>query len=227
MIVIRPGDAAASHSRGVCRYAILSIPFDRLIRSSDRFDPRQTERWISGPVAVDITPASSQHAADLVGRVFKAAVVGNALASRHAQRFTADDLIGAFIAAAASRCPTVKTTGRPRAPRRRIVRRVSDFLNSMQTGFRSVADMARFVEVPERTLREVVSEEFGLPPKRLLKLRQLYDIRSALRKASLPTTVTSVAADHGVWEFGRFAGQYRQTFGEYPSETLAASRSDR
>ncbi len=34
------------------------------------------------------------------------------------------------------------------------------------------------------------------------------------------TTVTEMATRFGVWEFGRFARDYRLLFGEYPSETL-------
>jgi AraC family ethanolamine operon transcriptional activator len=37
--------------------------------------------------------------------------------------------------------------------------------------------------------------------------------------------VTSVATQHGFYELGRFAGEYRALFGEAPSETLHKARS--
>ena len=45
--------------------------------------------------------------------------------------------------------------------------------------------------------------------------------RAALRAAAPgTTTVTDVAMSYGFFELGRFAGRYRHTFGEVPSETL-------
>jgi AraC family ethanolamine operon transcriptional activator len=139
----------------------------------------------------------------------------------------AKDLIGAFIGAAASLRPAPNGSGRPRASRQKVLARVREFLDSASTRPGSVGEMARHAGVSERTLRQIVSDAFGVPPKRLLMLRQLHDIRSDLLDASLPATVTGIAADHGVWEFGRFAQYYHRAFGEYPSETLAAGHGVR
>ena len=38
------------------------------------------------------------------------------------------------------------------------------------------------------------------------------------------TTVTVVALQYGFYHLGRFAGAYRETFGELPSETLKHPR---
>jgi AraC-like DNA-binding protein len=60
---------------------------------------------------------------------------------------------------------------------------------------------------------------------RLLKVRQLREIRSALLRADPATgTVTNIASQFGVWDFSLFARNYRALYGVSPSETLRKPR---
>ena len=45
-----------------------------------------------------------------------------------------------------------------------------------------------------------------------------------LANAEAGMTVGRAAAEVGFFQFGRFAGSYRQAFGELPSATLRAAR---
>jgi AraC family transcriptional regulator, ethanolamine operon transcriptional activator len=56
---------------------------------------------------------------------------------------------------------------------------------------------------------------------RLLKLRQLHEIRAALLAAD-PThdTATGIATLFGIWDLSLFARNYRALFGEAPLRTL-------
>lgn len=85
----------------------------------------------------------------------------------------------------------------------------------------SVPDLARQNGIPERTLRSAFQKCYGLSPAEYLRIHRLHQARRALR-ASGPdeTTVTKIAFGLGFWDLGRFAGAYRQLFGEPPSETL-------
>jgi transcriptional regulator GlxA family with amidase domain len=63
--------------------------------------------------------------------------------------------------------------------------------------------------------------QFGVGPKEYLKVFRLISVRRQLRAASARTTrVTDVANGLGFWHMGQFAADYRQRFGELPSETL-------
>jgi transcriptional regulator GlxA family with amidase domain len=60
-----------------------------------------------------------------------------------------------------------------------------------------------------------------MSPTRWIKGERLQGARTALvQDATHRTTVTSVAAEYGFYELGRFAAVYKDAFGEAPSDTL-------
>jgi transcriptional regulator GlxA family with amidase domain len=104
---------------------------------------------------------------------------------------------------------------------RSTVRRAEDFL--IQHLMRPVArsELARAAGVSIRTISRGFRERHGVSPMAWLKERRLEAAQSELRDA-LPgeVTVTEVALRYGFENPGRFAAEYRQRFGEYPSQTL-------
>jgi len=102
---------------------------------------------------------------------------------------------------------------------------VMEHVEERNDGRPRVADLATAANVTERTLRTAFHEYYGVGPASYLQLRTLHQVRRALRAADHDeTTVAGVLIDRGIWEFGRFAGQYRRRFGELPSETLRMKR---
>jgi len=84
-----------------------------------------------------------------------------------------------------------------------------------------VADLCDAANVSERTLQKAFRETLGLTPTGFLKRVRLHGARKALREAGRQvTTVTDVATEWGFWHFGEFARDYKQCFGELPSQTL-------
>jgi AraC-like DNA-binding protein len=61
----------------------------------------------------------------------------------------------------------------------------------------------------------------GTTPMRYVKQLRLEAVHRALL-AAVPTAakVSDLASDYGFYQFGRFAADYRRTFGQLPSETL-------
>lgn len=85
--------------------------------------------------------------------------------------------------------------------------------------------LARLAGVDERTLRRAFASRFGISVGRYLRLRRLNDVRRDLMSpASAPASVTQAATKHGFFDLGRFAANYRRTFGENPSTTLSRTR---
>jgi len=71
------------------------------------------------------------------------------------------------------------------------------------------------------TLLREFRKRHGMSPMQYLKLRRLEAARRELLAAEPNTrTVAEVATAYGFYHEGRFAGRYRETFGELPSETI-------
>lgn len=85
----------------------------------------------------------------------------------------------------------------------------------------SISDLARKSGVPERSLRTAFQRCYGLSPVEYMRIRRLHRARRLLlENCPDQMTVTQIAFGLGFWDLGRFAGAYRQLFGERPSETL-------
>jgi AraC-like DNA-binding protein len=84
-----------------------------------------------------------------------------------------------------------------------------------------IPEISKLVGVSSRTLRLASQQILGVSPLQYLRLRRMYMARLALRNADpADARVTAIATEHGFWELGRFAVQYRALFGEAPSDTL-------
>jgi AraC-like DNA-binding protein len=107
-------------------------------------------------------------------------------------------------------------------PSPRVVRRVVELIeSSAEEGF-SVADLAAFAGVSERSLYAAFRRQLGTSPMayvRRVRLERTHEELLSLEPTGT-TTVTDVALRHGFAHTGRFAAAYRARYGEFPSDTL-------
>jgi transcriptional regulator GlxA family with amidase domain len=108
-----------------------------------------------------------------------------------------------------------------RVPHSEIVARVDSFLRDNLSEPVTMSHLSRVAGVSERTLRAAFHHIVGISPKQHIIRQRLQAARDALL-AAVPgsATVTDIAMSYGFFELGRFAGRYRQSFGEVPSWTL-------
>ncbi len=115
-----------------------------------------------------------------------------------------------------------RTNGR----RRNIVVRAIDCIRAHEWEALTVGDLCRAVGVSERTLQYSFQEILRISPQRYVRLHRLNAARRHLRDAHADaTSVTDIACQWGFFHLGRFSVQYKEMFGESPSETLRRSPS--
>jgi AraC family ethanolamine operon transcriptional activator len=99
--------------------------------------------------------------------------------------------------------------------------RIRAFLASEGDNVVTSAEICLALSTSERTLRRYFNDVFGMSPGRYLRHRRLHLARRSLRRpAHSGASVTDICIALGFFDLGRFAADYREMFGELPSETL-------
>ncbi len=87
----------------------------------------------------------------------------------------------------------------------------------------SLEHLVEHAHVSERTLLEGFKRFRDVSPMKLLKLTRLDFVHLALKEAdSQNSNVTDIALASGFTQLGKFSTEYKERFGESPSETLKA-----
>lgn len=86
-----------------------------------------------------------------------------------------------------------------------------------------LADVCRAVGVSQRMLQIAFADGLGITPMKYLKLRRLHLVRERLQSTTADeVTVTVAAREAGFVDLSRFARDYKELFGQLPSETQRA-----
>ena len=108
--------------------------------------------------------------------------------------------------------------------RYKLTRQAYRYLQDRADEVPSIREMCASTRASYATLERGFRETYGMTPKALMTAMRLSGARRALLHPGPTTTVTAVALRRGFVEFGRFAAQYHQRYGELPSETLGRVR---
>jgi AraC-like DNA-binding protein len=106
----------------------------------------------------------------------------------------------------------------------RVVRDAEAFLHAHPDRPLHRDDLCTALGVSRRKLHDAFVATVGLTPPSYLKIRRLTLARRALQATPRQRSwVKSIALAHGFWHLGYFATDYRELFGELPSETLGSA----
>jgi AraC family transcriptional regulator, ethanolamine operon transcriptional activator len=103
-----------------------------------------------------------------------------------------------------------------------LVRTVREWVDGSPDSPLSVAELCARFSVSRRTLQYAFEDALGLNPSTYVRAVRLDHVRRELRGAA---SVTEAATRWGFWHFGNFSNEYREQFGELPSETFRRARS--
>ncbi|GAA4375859.1 AraC family transcriptional regulator [Nocardioides caricicola] len=106
----------------------------------------------------------------------------------------------------------------------RALRRAMDLIEDHCAEPLTTADVAEAVGVSVRALQEAFQSHLDTTPMAYLRSARLRRVHAELVAGGEGVTVTDVALRWGITHAGRFAQDYRRTFGRSPSETLRQGR---
>jgi len=207
-------------SRQATRWAGVTIRLRESSANAELFDAEQVMASIDSTRRASSEPRALDRLRQIVGRI-GAADDSVRFLDPAASGSAEEEVLSAVLEVVETSTATLeKHVGRPQMSRARVIARTLDFMNAEQGKPLFIDDLCRVTQVSERTLRNVFQEYFGVGPIRLLKVRQLLEIRAALLAGGQQDTVARIAARFGVWDFSLFARNYKALYGESPSETL-------
>ncbi len=133
-----------------------------------------------------------------------------------------EDVLGALLNAS----ELVDGPGNER-PWRDLALRADAFIRQTLAEAPHLEHMCEAVQASPRSLHASFKTIFNATPRAYQTALRLDAARHDLLRGPPGTTVSSVAAKWGFFQFGRFAGAYRQMFGEEPRQTLQRSSARR
>jgi AraC family ethanolamine operon transcriptional activator len=118
---------------------------------------------------------------------------------------------------------SIKKTGLKKSER--STAKALDFIHGSELEHISAVELCKQAQCSQRSLEKSFLKRFGVTPKKYIKCLRLAKVNQGLRKfnAQQCDSIIELAACHGFWHMGQFAADYRNIYGELPSETLNRS----
>ncbi|NVK71898.1 AraC family transcriptional regulator [Marinomonas sp. CT5] len=104
--------------------------------------------------------------------------------------------------------------------RKKVVDVARQFLDQHLDEPVTVTQLCEITNVSRRTLQYSFESILGVSPIQYLRISRLNGVRRSLVQAKNGQAVSDIAAQWGFWHLSQFAKDYKQLFGEQPSQTL-------
>lgn len=103
----------------------------------------------------------------------------------------------------------------------KAIGQIEEIINENDFENISIIGLCKKASVSLRTLEYAVQQKFDMTPIQYIRTVRLNKVRKNLQNKRLNgNLITDIANKFGFWHMGQFAKDYKNLFGELPSETL-------
>lgn len=113
-----------------------------------------------------------------------------------------------------------KLAGTSTSKTKPCVKKAEEFMQENFSQQITIQDLASAANTTPRTLRNAFHRCYGDSPMQHLKTLRLDRAHQRLKAATMDTNITGIALDCGFRHLGRFSKEYKDRFGQAPSQTL-------
>ena len=171
---------------------------------------------VDAPDIFNITPIDLERIRDAADNLFSQSQFGSP-ETEFANMELRDELVLAIAATTGELYPSYDE--KRYSQRQLVVNRALEYINSRRDAI-AVRDLYRISGSSWRTLDRGFQERFGVTPKKYIIATRMIGARRALQASPPDTRIADIAGEWGFSHLGRFSTDYRQMFGERPSNTL-------
>jgi AraC-like DNA-binding protein len=207
-----------------CGQLGIKIAAAEVVRQLEMLIDRPVQRPVEFARQLDLTTKASFSWLSLVGVLAREAGQHDGLLSHRLAVANLQHLLAEGLLLTQPHNYTDALNGDARPASHAVVKQAIDLMRAHPEMVWTTAELARATGVSARVLQKAFAIAGEPPPMTYLRLLRLHRVRAELTDASQtqsPVAVTAVAGRWGFVHLGRFAQQYRQLFGEAPSQTLA------
>ena len=224
--VFKPGTDIEHMWSHDCAQLGVKIAPDEMMGELERLLDRPVGKPVEFARWLDLTATTSQSWLSLVGVLAREAGKDDGLLTHRLAVANLQHLLiqGLLLTQPHNYADALRDGGRPASEA--VVKEAVDLMRCYPESVWTTAELAHAMGVSARALQKAFAKSGELPPMTYLRHLRLHRVRDELADASRTRSsaaVTTVASRWGFVHLGRFAQQYRQLFGEPPSQTLRPS----
>ncbi len=223
-----PGGNLDAYTPAGYMNATLTVPAPLFLTTAEQMFPEVPKDILKRGAGMRIGAAEQARMRGLLDPIMTCIVdEPESLAGETARKHLEKELLDTFLATLRVGCDSVvRSPGQRVAGRLRRLRQARDFASDHLHEPIHLADLCAALNLSRRGVEMLFRDSLGIGPNAFLRHQRLHGARRAL-KAAPPVTgvVKQTALAWGFWHLGHFAREYRELFGESPSETLTRTQA--